>query len=100
MPLLRALLFQFSLCAPLAVAGELKFDQTNDTAPPVPAGASLTLSLPEKAMIGEMVPGKLIVRNTGSEAFEISTGGDYRGSPVPHRLKVRVTHASGKVLQI
>ena len=65
---------------------------------PVPAGVQVSLKLPEKLRLGDAIPGVFTVTNTGSEPFEISTGGDYRGSGFPLRLKIRVTDAQGKVL--
>lgn len=65
---------------------------------PVPAGAGVSLKLPEKARLGDALPGAFTVTNTGDEPFEISTGGDYRGTGFPLRLKIRVTDSQGKVL--
>ncbi len=65
---------------------------------PVPAGAKVSLKLPEKVRLGDAVPGVFTVTNAGSEPFEISTGGDYRGTGFPLRLKIRVTDSEGKVL--
>ncbi len=64
----------------------------------VPAGAEVSLKLPEKLKLGDAVPGTFTVRNTGAEPFEISTGGDYRGTGFPLRLKIRVTDPKGSVL--
>ena len=65
---------------------------------PVPAGAEVSLKLPEKVRLGNAIPGIFTVRNTSAEPFEISTGGDYRGTGFPLRLKIRVTNAQGGVL--
>ncbi len=65
---------------------------------PVPTAAEVSLKLPEKAKLGEALPGIFTVKNTGSEPFEISTGGDYRGNGYPLRLKIRVTDSEGRVL--
>lgn len=65
---------------------------------PVPAGVAVSLKLPEKVRLGDAIPGAFTVTNTGAEPLEISTGGDYRGSGFPLRLKVRVTDSQGKVL--
>lgn len=65
---------------------------------PVPAGAEVSLKLPEKVRLGDAIPGIFTVRNTGAEPFEISTGGDYRGTGFPLRLKIRVSDAQGGAL--
>ncbi|WP_367872867.1 HEAT repeat domain-containing protein [Luteolibacter sp. Populi] len=64
----------------------------------VPPGVDVSLKLPEKVRLGDAIPGAFTVRNTGGEPFEISTGGDYRGTGFPMRLKIRVTDSRGKVL--
>ena len=65
---------------------------------PVPVGAEVSLKLPEKAKLGDAIPGTFTVKNTGDDPFEISTGGDYRGTGFPLRLKIRVTDSRGVVL--
>ncbi len=65
---------------------------------PVPAKVGVSLKLPEKARLGDAMHGAFTVTNTGDEPFEISTGGDYRGTGFPLRLKIRVTDSQGKVL--
>lgn len=65
---------------------------------PVPAGAVVSLKLPEKVNLGDAIPGAFTVKNAGGEPFEISTGGDYRGTGFPLRLKIRVTDSAGGVL--
>ncbi|MEO5915470.1 MAG: HEAT repeat domain-containing protein [Luteolibacter sp.] len=65
---------------------------------PVPTGAEVSLKLPEKLRLGDAIPGTFTVRNAGAEPFEISTGGDYRGTGFPLRLKIRVTDTQGGAL--
>lgn len=65
----------------------------------VPEGAEATLVLPEKAMLGEQIPAKLVIHNRGKQAFEITTGGDYRATGFPQRLKVRVRDGAGAALK-
>ncbi len=64
----------------------------------VPAGAKVELILPALVKLGETIPGILRVKNEGDREFKITTGGDYRGTGYPLRLKVRVTDSAGKVL--
>jgi hypothetical protein len=64
----------------------------------VPQGASVSLDIPAKVVIGHQMPAKLVVRNEGTVAFDVSTGGDYRATGFPQRMKVRVRDASGKAL--
>lgn len=65
---------------------------------PVPAGAAVSLKLPEKVKLGDMISGTFTVKNTDAEPFDVSTGGDYRGNGYPLRLKIRVTDSQGNVL--
>ena len=65
---------------------------------PVPAGVEVSLKLPEKVWLGDAIPGIFTVRNTGAEPFKISTGGDYRGTGFPLRLKIRVTDTHAAAL--
>lgn len=65
----------------------------------VPEGAAAALRLPEKALIGEQVPAALSIQNRGPQPFEITTGGDYRATGFPQRMKVRVRDADGLVLR-
>ncbi|MBK8037852.1 MAG: HEAT repeat domain-containing protein [Verrucomicrobiaceae bacterium] len=65
---------------------------------PLPDGAKVSLVLPEKVMIGEQMPAKLVIRNEGKTTFEITTGGDYRATGFPQRMKVRVRDSEGKAL--
>jgi HEAT repeat protein len=64
----------------------------------VPDGASASLVLPASVKIGEQIPAELVIRNLGRAVFEITTGGDYRATGFPQRMKVRVRDASGKAL--
>lgn len=64
----------------------------------VPTGASASLVLPARVRIGAQIPAELVIRNLGQAAFEITTGGDYRATGFPQRMKVRVREASGKAL--
>ena len=57
-----------------------------------------TLRLPKIAMIGESIPAELVIENTGPRPFEISLGGDYRGTGYPLRMKVRVQNSDGAEL--
>jgi hypothetical protein len=65
---------------------------------PFPAHAKITLQLPGTVMIGEDVKATLVIENTGSEPFEIVTGGDYRTTGYPQRMKVRVRDQAGNLL--
>ncbi|MDZ4406140.1 hypothetical protein [Prosthecobacter sp.] len=65
----------------------------------LPDGAQVSLVLPEKAVIGGQIPARLVIRNLGTQAFEITTGGDYRATGFPQRMKVRVRDAAGKALR-
>ncbi|HEX7262352.1 MAG TPA: HEAT repeat domain-containing protein, partial [Luteolibacter sp.] len=65
---------------------------------PVPTGAVVSLTLPEKLKLGDAISGTFTVKNTGDQPFEISTGGDYRGTGFPLRLKIRVSDSKGGVL--
>ena len=65
---------------------------------PQPDGAVVSLVLPEKVMIGEQIPTKLVIRNDGKISFEITMGGDYRATGFPQRMKVRVRDSKGKAL--
>ena len=89
-----------SLCLPLfALAGNtLPIKSESGAKSPVPAGAEVTLKLPETAKLGDAIQGVFTLKNTGTEPFEISTGGDYRGTGFPLRLKIRVTDPQGGVL--
>ena len=95
---MKALLL--SLCLiPVAHAGNtLPIETEHGAKSPVPIGTEVSLKLPEKVKLGDAIPGTFTVRNTGAETFEISTGGDYRGTGFPLRLKIRVTEAQGGVL--
>lgn len=64
----------------------------------MPDEAETVLVLPEKAVIGAQIPAKLVVRNKGRQAFEITIGGDYRATGFPQRMKVRVRDADGNAL--
>lgn len=64
----------------------------------MPEGASVSLVLPEKAVIGEQISAKLVVRNTGAKSFEMTIGGDYRATGFPQRMKVRARDAEGVAL--
>lgn len=64
----------------------------------VPEGVSASLVLPTRVKIGEQIPAQLVIRNLGQAAFEITTGGDYRATGFPQRMKVRVRQASGNAL--
>ena len=81
---------------PFADAGDtLVIKAEHGAKSPVPADAEVSLKLPEKVRLGDAIPGTFTVRNTGAEPFTISTGGDYRGTGFPLRLKIRVTDAQG-----
>ncbi len=92
-------LFWFSLLVPAVRAGNL-LPIKNDfgAKQAVPKSAEASLELPTKVRIGDAIKGRFIIKNSGNEVFGISTGGDYRGSGIPLRLKVRVTDAKGNVL--
>lgn len=86
------------LClAPLVVyaADVLPLTQSYPAKNHAPSSAKVTLRLPMSVMIGEEIPAALIVENTGTTPFEISTGGDYRSTGYPQRIKVRVTDSAG-----
>lgn len=95
---MKALLL--SLCLPALAHAEntLPIKTEFGAKSPVPAGAEVTLKLPERVKLGDAIPGIFSVKNSGTEPFEISTGGDYRGTGFPLRLKIRVTDSSGGVL--
>jgi HEAT repeat protein len=96
---LTAMLAWLCLLFPAAGLGNQPgFGGEDERAQPVPEGAAAGMELPARARIGDAIKGRFIIANTGTKAFRISTGGDYRGSGVPLRLKVRVTDATGKVL--
>ncbi len=65
--------------------------------PPVPVGARVRLetSRPEY-FLGENVLVHFILENAGSEPFELSFGGDYRGASRALRFKVTATDAAGR----
>ncbi|MFN0126487.1 MAG: HEAT repeat domain-containing protein [Verrucomicrobiales bacterium] len=94
MPLLLLPVFSGALRA----SEGFTFDTAHSGGAPVPAAAVVSLQLPENAVVGETVTGKFVVTNAGAESFTVSIGGDYRGSPVPRRLKVRITNADWQVL--
>jgi hypothetical protein len=65
---------------------------------PVPLYVKLTLRLPEKVVMGQEIPAALVVKNEGQQPFNITSGGDYRTTGYPQRMKVRVHDANGKML--
>jgi HEAT repeat protein len=64
----------------------------------VPDGVSASLVLSARVKIGEQMPAELVIQNLGDAVFEFTTGGDYRATGFPQRIKVRVRDASGKAL--
>lgn len=82
----------------LRAADELPLDSYHGEGDTVPAGATVSLRLPLSVMIGEQIPAALLVGNAGTEPFEITTGGDYRSTGYPQRMKVRVQDADGRLL--
>lgn len=64
----------------------------------VPEGVTASVVAPTEVIIGEEMPAKFIIKNTGSHPFKISTGGDYRATGYPQRLKVRVRDATGTAM--
>ncbi|HSI09255.1 MAG: hypothetical protein ACAH89_05190 [Rariglobus sp.] len=76
----------------------LPLDQSYSAKEHAPSGAKVTLRLPTSVMIGEEIPAALVVENIGATPFEISTGGDYRSTGYPQRIKVRVRDSSGEQL--
>ena len=94
-----ATLMWLTFLLPTSGAGNLfSFPNAHGTGQGIPEGADVSLELPGRAKIGDTIEGRFIVRNTGTTAFKISTGGDYRSQGVPQRLRVRVTDSTGKVL--
>lgn len=94
---ISTLLFCF---APLVVhaTDNLPLKQSHSAKEHAPSGAKVTLRLPTSVMIGEEIPAALVVENTGTTPFEISTGGDYRSTGYPQRIKVRVQDSIGDQL--
>ncbi len=69
-------------------AEPLSFGMLSDPGP-VPAGAKVTLYADQQEFfLGENVLIHFCLENVGDEPFEISTGGDYRGSSRHLRFKV------------
>ncbi len=96
---MKALSLLYGLCLSSAHAGNTVPIKTEyDAKAPVPTAVEVSLKLPEKVKLGDVIPGTFTVKNTGGDAFEISTGGDYRGNGYPLRLKIRVTDSQGVVL--
>jgi hypothetical protein len=96
---MKTLPLLFGLLLSSAQAGNtLPIKTEHGAKSPVPVGAEVSLKLPESAKLGDAIPGAFTVKNTGGEPFEISTGGDYRGTGFPLRLKIRVTDSQGIVL--
>lgn len=91
------LLFCF-VSLPLIAEQALPLEEDRPTNEPVPLHVKLTLRLPEKVIIGQAIPAALVVHNEGQQPFNITTGGDYRTTGYPQRMKVRVHDAEGKVL--
>ncbi len=95
---MKTLLLLPSLLAVAHAGNTLPIKTEYGAKSPVPASAEVTLKLPEKVRLGDAIPGTFCVKNSGRESFEISTGGDYRGTGFPLRLKIRVRDAQGGVL--
>src|ERR1035437_9989660 len=63
----------------------------------LPAGIKITLESDRtNYFLGENILLYYHIENTGSNAFKISVGGDYRGSSRADRVKVTATAADGK----
>lgn len=97
-PLLATLLASCTTCFPVRGSEELPLDQWLSNNQKTPPHAKASLLLPPSVMIGEEIPAKLVIENTGTEDFEISVGGDYRATGFPERIKVRVRNAAGDML--
>lgn len=68
-------------------------------AQPVPSSeVNVSLRLPAAAMIGEEIQASLVVENRGTSPCSITTGGDYRSTGYPQRVKVRVQDENGNDL--
>lgn len=83
---------------PLFGEQALPLDEHGRSDEPVPLHVKLTLRLPEKVIIGQAIPAALVVHNEGRQTFNIASGGDYRTTGYPQRMKVRVHDAEGKLL--
>ncbi len=93
-----ALLISVFACMPLRGEDALALDQSWRSKVPVPPMVKLTLRLPATVVIGHEIPAALVVHNEGADAIEITTGGDYRSTGYPLRMKVRVQDAAGNML--
>ncbi|MCF7787884.1 MAG: hypothetical protein K9N47_17320 [Prosthecobacter sp.] len=91
------LLFCF-ISLPLIAEQALPLEEDWPTKDPVPLLVKLSLRLPETVVIGREIPAALVVHNEGKQPFNISSGGDYRATGYPQRMKVRVHDANGKML--
>lgn len=85
-------------CLPLHAAETLPLENFWKPTTAAPPGAKVTLRLPETVVLGHEIPAALVVRNEGTQGFEITVGGDYRGTGYPERMKVRVQDAAGNKL--
>lgn len=67
---------------------------------PVPAGARVRLEASRaEFFLGENVLVHFILENVGSEPFELSFGGDYRGASRALRFKVTATDEAGRAVE-
>src|SRR6187551_5732 len=68
----------------------------NPKAPPVPAGAKVTIEFDHpQYFLGENVTAKFVIENTGAEPFTIFLGSDYSGSMRAVRFRVSATDEGG-----
>jgi hypothetical protein len=67
---------------------------------PVPEGAKVTLELDKKErFLGENVLVHFVLENVGTEPFQFSQGGDYRGVGRHLRFKVTATNETGALVE-
>jgi hypothetical protein len=86
------------VCLPLHGEQALPLDDKWYGAVPMPPGVKVRLRLPETVVAGQEIPAALVVTNAGKAEFTFTSGGDYRGTGFPLRMKVRVHDAAGQTL--
>ena len=84
------------LCAALP-AGAQSANPPKKVGNPVPPGAKVSLVFERHGVFsGEDVSFQFVLENTGKEAFDYETGGDYRGSSRALRFKITAADAEGQ----
>lgn len=87
-----------AFCLSVQGAENLSLQQEYGAKQYAPPHAKATLRLPASVMIGEEIPAALVITNTGKQVFEIATGGDYRSTGYPQRMKVRAQDSALQTL--